>query len=219
MPLASEPDRCTQVRYVSVINTAIVTDDCFSSLSPRCSLSVLQLYIHVHDNSEVQNGCDIGSRENRLLKTHWFEDDEGLRLRTIRRWLRCVFFSIWTMDHRTRLVPIATTIDGPPALDLTDVGGCILVFDVPSPKCFAQPGDRHSCQGSNTGSLEKKKENFQILLVVVVGVRKKMPGDGAEFSQRPPRHRRTRKPQSLKVWRQIFQKRGKPKNSSKRSYL
>ena len=38
----------------------------------------------------------------------------------------------------------------------------ILVFEVPSPKCFAQPGDRHSCQSSNTGSaLERKKENFQ----------------------------------------------------------
>ena len=64
--------------------------------------------------------------ENRLLKTPWFVNDEGLRLRTIRRWLRCVccfFFSIWTMDHRTRLGPIATTIDGPSALDLTNAGG------------------------------------------------------------------------------------------------
>ena len=61
--------------------------------------------------------------ENRLLKTPWYVDDEGLRLRTIRRWLRCVFFSIWTMVQRTRLVPIATTIDGPSALDLTNAGG------------------------------------------------------------------------------------------------
>ena len=37
----------------------------------------------------------------------------------------------------------------------------------------------------------------------------KMPGDGAEFSKRPPRHRRNQKPQNLNVWRQIFQKRGK----------
>ena len=39
----------------------------------------------------------------------------------------------------------------------------------------------------------------------------KLPGDGAEFSERPPRHRRNQMPQSLKVWRQIFQKRGKQK--------
>ena len=70
------------------------------------------------------------------------------------------------MDHRTRLVPIATTIDGPSALDLANARKSsfilhfILVFNVPSPKCFAQPGDRHSCQpASNTGSvLEKRKD-------------------------------------------------------------
>ena len=38
-----------------------------------------------------------------------------------------------------------------------------------------------------------------------------MPGDGAEFSKRPPGHRRSQKPQSLNIWRQIFQKRGKQK--------
>ena len=38
----------------------------------------------------------------------------------------------------------------------------ILVFDVPSPKCFAQLGDRHSNQASNIGSvLEKRKEIFK----------------------------------------------------------
>ena len=63
MPLSSEPDRCTQVRYASVINTGNVTDDCFSSLSPRCRLTVLQLYIDVHENSKVRNGSDVGSRK------------------------------------------------------------------------------------------------------------------------------------------------------------
>ena len=91
----------------------------------------------------------------------------------------------------------------------------ILVFDVPSPKCFAQLGDRHSGQASSIGSvLEKERKFSKKILVVevhVVGVRKKMPGDGAEFSKRPPRHRRNQKPQSLNVWRQIFQKRGKQK--------
>ena len=38
-----------------------------------------------------------------------------------------------------------------------------------------------------------------------------MPGDGAEFSKRVPKHRRNQKPQSLNIWRQIFQKRGKQK--------
>ena len=94
------------------------------------------------------------------------------------------------MDHRTRLVPIATTIDGPSALDLAMPGSrvFILVFDVPSPKCFAQTWGRHSCQASKTGSaLEKKKGNFQEILVVVVRVRKKMPGEGAEFSKKSPK--------------------------------
>ena len=42
-----------------------------------------------------------------------------------------------------------------------------------------------------------------------------MPSDGAEFSKRPPRHRRNQKPQGLNVWRQIFQKRGKQKTLRK----
>ena len=36
--------------------------------------------------------------------------------------------------------------------------GFILIFDVPSPKCFAQPGDHHSSQASNTGSALKKRK-------------------------------------------------------------
>ena len=38
-----------------------------------------------------------------------------------------------------------------------------------------------------------------------------MPGDGAEFSKGAPNHRRNQKPQSVNIWRQIFQKRGKQK--------
>ena len=89
------------------------------------------------------------------------------------------------MDHRTRLVPITTTIDGPCALDLANAGGevFILVFDVPSPKCFAQPGDRHSCQGSNTGSSLEKRKKIQKLLMVVVGVRKKCPVTERSFQR------------------------------------
>ena len=41
----------------------------------------------------------------------------------------------------------------------------ITVFDGPSPKCFAQPVDRQSCQANNISSaLEKKKERFQEVL-------------------------------------------------------
>ena len=58
------------------------------------------------------------------------------------------------MDHRKRLVPIATTINDPSALDLANARRSvfILVFDVSSQKCFAQPGDHHSCQARDTGS-------------------------------------------------------------------
>ena len=120
MPLSSEREWCTQVRYASVINTGNVTDDCFSSLSPRCSLTVLQLYIHVHETAKCETVATSGLG-NRLLKTCWFVDDEGLSLHTITRWLPCFFFFLfWTMDRRTRLVPIATTIHGPSALGLAN---------------------------------------------------------------------------------------------------
>ena len=116
----SSADRCTQVRYASVINTGNATDDCFSSLSPRCSLTVLQLYIHVHDNSEVQNGCDLGSRkqaaQNSLVCRWWMiETSYDQTLASL-----CFFSFIWTIDHCTWLVPIETTIDSPSALDLTN---------------------------------------------------------------------------------------------------
>ena len=91
------------------------------------------------------------------------------------------------MDHRTRLVPITTTIDGPSALDLANArkASFILVFKVPSPKCFAQPGDHHGCQpASNTGSaLEKQKGNSQKILVVVVGFAKTCPVTERSFQK------------------------------------
>ena len=40
-----------------------------------------------------------------------------------------------------------------------------------------------------------------------------MPGDAAVFSKRAPKHRRNQKPQSLNIWRQIFQKRRKQKKT------
>ena len=59
--------------------------------------------------------------------------------------------------------------------------------------------------------LWKKNTFFQKILVVVVGVRRKRPSDGAQVSKRAPRHRRNQMPQSSNVWRQILQKRGKQK--------
>ena len=121
--LSSERDWCTRVRYASVINTGNVTDDCFSSLSPRCSLTVLQLYICVHENSEVRNGSDIGSRkqapQNSLVCKWWrVEPSHNHRLTSL---FFCFFFYLfWTMDRRTRLVPIATTIHGPSALHIAN---------------------------------------------------------------------------------------------------
>ena len=164
MPLSSEPGRCTQVRYASVINTGNVTDDCFSLLSPCCSLTVLQLYIHVHDNSEVQNGCDIGSRkqaaQNSLVCRWWrIETSHDQTLASL-----CFFFLFgrWITAHdsyqsRRRSMVLLRSISPTPEVDQV----FILVFDVPSPKCFAQPGDRHRCQGSNTGSLKKRKKFFK----------------------------------------------------------
>ena len=67
------------------------------------------------------------------------------------------------MDHRKRLILNATTIDGPSALDLANARKSrfhsSFALDEPRPKSFAQLGDHHSCQASNTGSaLKKRKE-------------------------------------------------------------
>ena len=113
---------------------------------------------------------------NGLLKTRLFVDDERSSLRTITRWLPRVFFyssGQWIIAHdsyqsRRRSMVLLRSISPTPGSRVF-----ILVFDVPSPKWFAQSWDRHSCQASKTGSaLEKRKEKFQEILVVVVRVRK-----------------------------------------------
>ena len=128
---------------------------------------------------------------NRLLKTRWFVDDEGLSLRTITRWLPCFFFFFsfgpWIAAHdscqsRRRSMVLLRSI-----APMHGSRVFILVFDVPSPKCFAQLGDRHSGQVSNIGSvLEKRKEISKKILVVVVhvvGVRKKCPVTERSFQK------------------------------------
>ena len=59
--LSSKEDWPRQARFAWVTNTGNVTDDCFSSLSAPCSLTDMQPYIRVHENSHVQNGSDIWS--------------------------------------------------------------------------------------------------------------------------------------------------------------
>ena len=49
---------------------------------PRCSLTDLQLCVNVQENSEVQNGSDIGSPKQALKLTD-FVNDEGLILHAI----------------------------------------------------------------------------------------------------------------------------------------
>ena len=166
MPLSSKPDRCTQVRYASVTTPEMSRMTAFLRF-PRAAAwpsysCTLACTITAKCKTVVTSGL-----ENRLLKTTWFADDEGMRLRTIRRWLRCVFFFFYLDDgsgtahdsyqSRRRSMVLLRSISPTPEVDQV----FILVFDVPSLKCFAQPGDRHSCQGSNTGSLEKRKKIFK----------------------------------------------------------
>ena len=136
MPLSSEAEWCTEVRYTSVINTGNVTDDCFSSVSPRSSVTVLQLYIHVHGNSEVQNSTDIGSRKlspQNSLVCEWWRAEASHNP----RWLPCVFFFFWAVtahnsyQSRRRSMVLLRSISPTPGSPVF-----ILVFDVPSPKCF-----------------------------------------------------------------------------------
>ena len=93
------------------------------------------------------------------------------------------------MDRRTRLVPIATTIHGPSALGLANARKSNFHSSLRCSitKCFAQLGDRTSGQASNIGSvLEKRKEIFKKILVVVVhvvGVRKKSPVTERSFQR------------------------------------
>ena len=219
MQLFSEPDRCTQVRYALVTNTGSVTNDCFSSLSPRCSLTNLQLCINEHENSEVQNGSDIGGSPKQAPQLAGFVNDERLILRSITLWLHCVFsFGPWIPASDSYRLRQRSTILRRIQCSISPTPGSqvfILVFDVQLRKYFTQPGDRHSCQASDTGSALKKERKFSKNTLRRIQSSQKMPGDEAEFSKKAPRHRRNQQPQSSSVWRQILQKRGIQKNSSK----
>ena len=175
MPPSSEPDWCTQVRYASMINAGNVTDDCFSSLSARCSVTDLQLCIRAHENSEVQNGSDIGSRKKAPPNSVGLYMRKGWDFAQSHAYF-VVFFSSFgpwitaSDSHQSRrrstVLPCSTS-------PMPGSQVFILVFDVQTPKCFAQPGDHHSCQASNTGSaLKNRKDIIKKIPVVVDEVRK-----------------------------------------------
>ena len=124
---------------------------------------------------------------NRLLKLADFVNDKGLILRAITLWLHCVFFSFgpWiTASDSYRSRRWSTIL----LRSISPTSGSlvfILVFDVPSRTCFAQPGDHHSCQASDTGSaLKKIKEIFKKNLVVTFRVRKKCPETKRSFQKK-----------------------------------
>ena len=77
-------------------------------------------------------------------------------------------------------------IDDPSALDLANVrkSSFLSSFNVPSRKCFAQPGDHHSCQARDTGSALKKERKFSKKARGYIQGSQKMPGDKAEFSKK-----------------------------------
>ena len=68
------------------------------------------------------------------------------------------------MDHRTRLVPIMTTIDGPCALDIANAGGevFILVFDVPHQSALLSLGIAIAVREVTPALLRKKEKNSKI---------------------------------------------------------
>ena len=117
----------------------------------------LPLYTQEHANSEVQDGSDIGSWKQ-VLQNSLVLLMKGSELVPSHADF-FVPFLISTMDHRKRLVPIAMTIDSCSGLDFAKARSKVfmLIFNVPSPKCFAQPGNDHSSQASNTGAALTKK--------------------------------------------------------------
>ena len=130
------------------------------------------------------------------------------------------------MDLRARLVPIATTIDAtmvPVLRSISPTPGSqvfILVFDVPSPKCFAQPGDRHSYQARNIGSaLEKKKGSVQKYSWSLSEFAKKCPVAEQSFQKTSKTSSKPKAPEPESLAPNFSKVRETKKNSSKRTYL
>ena len=96
-----------------------------------------------------------------------------------------VFFSLLDYDYRKRLIPIVTTTDGSSALDLTNARKWSFHsnFWRTIQNAFLSLGITIAVRKVTPAVLWKKKGNFKKILEVVVGARKKMPGDRAEFQK------------------------------------
>ena len=173
----------SQVRYGSVTNTGnvtarvhkkkcsyvllvMITGNCFSLLSPICSLTDVLLYSHIHE--KVQNSRSIGLG-NPLLKTRagfhpGFVDNKDFCLLDDKGQSHADFvgffysFGPWITardSSRLRSTVLLRAISQTPGNQVS-----ILVFDEPSPKSFAQPGDQHRRQASNTGFALRNEWKF-----------------------------------------------------------
>ena len=123
------------------------------------------------------------------------------------------------MYDRTHSVPIPAMIDGPSALDLANARKSSFHSSfrrtITKVLCSAWGSIAIAVRQVTPALLWKKERTFSKNTRghSRSSQKKKLPGDGAEFSKRPQRHCRNQKPQSLNAWRQIFQKRGKQKKT------
>ena len=170
-------------------NAACPVNQICALKSPLCSLTDLQLCINVHENSEVQNGSDIGSPK-RTPKTRCF-----LNLWRVDKILRSItpvltslcFFSLgpWiTAIDSNRSRRRSEDPSNNSSLDLAIANACKTSFDVPSRKCLAQPGDHHGCQESDTSFDLKKLRKFSKNTRGPIQSSQKNHGDEAEFSKK-----------------------------------
>ena len=157
----------------------------FISLSLRCSLTDLQLYIHEHETAKCKTVA-TSTLGNTYFKTRWFCGwwrVETLHNHTL---TSLCFFLFWTMDHRKRLVPIAATIDGPSALYLANAQKWsfhsnfrrtvtkILCSALGSPSLF---GKKHRLCFVKERQLSKTTQGRSR------SSQKKMPGDRGKFQK------------------------------------
>ena len=125
---------------------------------------------------------------NRLLKTRWFVDDEGLSLRTITHWLPCfVFFSL--LDHGSPHTTRANRDDNPwsfcaPSRQRTEVKFSFWSSMFHHQSALLSLGIAIAVR-LVTSALLWKKEREKILVVVVhvVGVHKKCSATERSFQK------------------------------------
>ena len=190
--------RFTQVRYALASNIGNVTVDCFSELSPRCSLTEQKLCIHVHDNSEVQNTSDIESRkqapQNSLVCIRYsVQTSYNQELTSL-----CFFFTFWPwitarnwyLAGRRSTVRLRSVSSTPrsPVFNLLSAyhhKSALLSLGI----TIAVRQRKPALLWNNEQKFSKN--HFWSLLEFA-----KMPGYGAEFSRRDPRHRTKQHPRA-----------------------